>query len=490
MPSEPALNVGSRKQLFFDDLLVEHSRGMVRAMNPPVQHPEPVLVPDKPWEARGIGGYNTVLREPDGRFRMWYAAAMLGGLPQEGAIRLCYAESQDGLRWEKPSLGLLPFRGSKDNNVVAPPLERQSQQGATVLRDARAPAEERYKLLTKFRVTDDEMAAGARNGLYALHSPDGLRWRLYPDQPCSPVMCDTQNMCFWDDRIGLYVAYTRVRETQHVDEAAKAEGKKGFRCVGRMTSPDFRAWSEQEIVFQADDEDLSAPLPAPSGERPHPVDFYTSCAMKYEQAQDAYFMFPSAYYHWKEDEAPATMDVRLLASRDGVRWTPQGGRKPFLRQGPDGSPTSGMLFANPWLIPVGDELWLYCMGTDRRHNDKGGTSQSGVFRASMRMDGFVSLDAGYGGGEFATPPVVFDGRRLELNFDGSAGGWAKAEIQDESGRPLPGFSLDDCEPVLGNAVRKGVRWSGGDLSKAAGRPVRLRFFMRDAKLYAMQFVGA
>ncbi|MHB9109142.1 MAG: glycoside hydrolase family protein [Armatimonadota bacterium] len=480
------MHLDTRTQLLFDDYFLERAEGVRLCMNAPVQHPEPVLVPDKPWEALGIAGYNTVLRE-DGRFRLWYGAMMKQGLPQEGAIRLCYAESADGLHWEKPELNLLPFQGSTANNIVAPPLERQSQQGATVYRDERALAEERYKLWTKFRPTDDEIAAGRLSGLYAMTSPDGLRWTIAPDQPNPPEqMCDTQNMFFWDDRIAQYVGYTRVSETQMFGEAAEG-GIARYRSIGRITSPDFRAWSETQIVLQADETDLAIPLPEPKvGARPA-VDVYTSCAMKLPHAQDAYLMLPSFYYHWGAEDEPATLDVQFLTSRDGIAWRRAGGRQPFLRHGLDGSASSGMLFANPWPIPVGNETWLYYMGTSRRHRASSEPARCGLFRASLRRDGFVSADADYSGGEFTTPPFTFDGDRLQVNADGSAAGWLKVEVQDPAGNPLPGFTAADARPVLGNRLDHPVTWKEhGNLSGLAGRPIRLRFVMRDIKLYAFR----
>jgi len=483
------VNIGTHKQLFIDDRFIAAADRVGLCMNPPVQHPEPVLFADRPWEAQGIGAYNTVLREADGRFRLWYAAVMKTGLPQEGAIRLCYAESDDGRRWEKPSLGLIPFRGSKENNVVAPRLERQSQQGATVFRDERAPQSERYKLWTKFRPTDEQMTAGMLPGLYAMHSADGIRWEVSPDQPNPPEQkCDTQNMFFWDEGLEQYVGYTRVRETQSKDEAAAAN-KGRYRAVGRITSPDFRSWSSTRIVLEADEEDLAISVPEPKQDPGPVLDFYTSCAQKYPLAQDVYLMFPSVFYHWSDDQSPATMDVQLLTSRDGVEWRRVGDRRPFLRRGFDHSASGGMIFANPWLIPAGDELWLYYMGTGRFHVPGPADPQkTGIFRATLRRDGFISVDAGYGGGEFTTPPLQFAGDHLELNLDGSAGGWLKVEIQDSEGHPRPGLTLADADAVVGNAIRKTVAWNGrSDLADRASRPVRLRFVMRDMKLYAFQF---
>ena len=255
------MDIGTHKQLFIDERFFQHSEDIELCMNLPVQDPDPVLIADRPWEEKGIGAYSTAFRESDGRFRLWYDALLDVGTPQESARRLCYAESEDGVRWEKPSLGLVPFRGSTENNIVAPLLERQSMQGATVYRDERAPADERYKLWSKFRPTDSQIAEGTRSGLWAMHSPDGIHWQTYPNQPNPPNQsCDTQNMFFWDETFKCYVGYTRVRETQSSEEAALA-GKAAYRSIGRITSPDFRTWSSTQIVLEADEEDLAIPVP-------------------------------------------------------------------------------------------------------------------------------------------------------------------------------------------------------------------------------------
>ena len=491
------IDIGGGRQLFIDHRFIDRSRGVRLRMNPPQQHAEPVLVPDRPWESNGIGAYNTVLLEADGRFRRWYDAGVKGGLPSEGARRLGYAESEDGRHWHKPSLGLIPFQGSTDNNLVAPLHERQSLQGATVFRDDAAPEAERYKLWTKFLPTKAEQEAGARAGLWGMHSTDGLHWNYYPNQPNPEGSCDTQNMVFWDERLHCYVGYTRVRATQHLDEAAEAEGRKRYRSVGRVTSADFRTWSDVEIVFEADPADLSMPVPEQADNNTANIDYYTSCAMKYEGAEDVYLMLPSAYYHWGEGQYPATMDVQLLTSRDGISWDRAGDREPFLRLGPDGSSTSGMIFANPWLLPMGDELWLYYAGTPRTHGAlPAGSSEAdfarrtGIFCASLRRDGFLSADAGSAGGELTTPLLTFTGDSLRLNCDGSAGGWLQVEVLDAQDQPVTGYTLSEADDLRGNGVDKQVTWQGrADLGDLSGRAIRLHFVMRSMKLFAFQFVG-
>ena len=121
-------------------------------------------------------------------------------------------------------------------------------------------------------------------------------------------------------------------------------------------------------------------------------------------------------------------------------------------------------------------------------DEKEEARKSGVFRATMRRDGFVSADAGYGGGELTTPVMRFEGERLELNCDGGAGGWVKVEIQDADGTPIAGYGLADADAVVGNGIAKEVAWKGqSEVGQLAGREIRLRLVMRDLKLYAFQF---
>lgn len=484
------MDIGTSRQLFIDNRFFESSENVKLCMNPPIQHPEILLTGDKAWEALGISAYNTVFREEDGRFRMWYGAMMKSGLPQEGAIRLGYAESEDGLHWEKPVLGLIPFQGSKENNLVAPNLGGQSMQGGTIYRDERAPQAERYKLWSKFQPTNKQISKGILPGLWTMYSADGIHWEVPEGQP-NPAdqMCDTQNMFFWDDRLEEYVGYTRVKETQRLDEAAEASGKGRYRSIGRITSPDFQNWSKTQIVLEADAEELAIPVPYQRDDARPNLDIYTSCAMKIPDVQDVYFMMPSVFYHWGDNDFPATMDIKLMASRDGISWKRCGNRQPFLRNGLDGSASSGMVFANPWLIPMDNELWFYYTGRGHTHaEDRKDQKKNGVFRATLRRDGFISADVGYSGGTFTTPPLRFEGKRLELNLDGSAGGWLQAELQDEQGQPLPGYKLEEADTLMGNAISKPVTWKGSDdLGKLAGQTVRLRIVMRDMKLYAFQF---
>ena len=92
------------------------------------------------------------------------------------------------------------------------------------------------------------------------------------------------------------------------------------------------------------------------------------------------------------------------------------------------------------------------------------------------------------GGELLTKPLIFSGGELSLNFSSSAAGDVRVEIQNSEGDPFPGYSLDECPPIYGDSVARTVSWIGGkEVGSLAGKPVRLRFSLKDADLYSFQF---
>jgi hypothetical protein len=109
-------------------------------------------------------------------------------------------------------------------------------------------------------------------------------------------------------------------------------------------------------------------------------------------------------------------------------------------------------------------------------------------RFALRIDGFVSVEAPLRGGEMTTKPIVFEGAELVLNFSTSGAGSIRVEIQDADGKPLEGFALADCPVIRGDAIERVVSWkNGSDVRSLAGKPVRLRFALRDADLYSIRF---
>ncbi|MFO7976169.1 MAG: hypothetical protein R6V12_16215 [Candidatus Hydrogenedentota bacterium] len=478
--SEP-LVIGTEKQLFLDDRIIASSTNVEQVMNPPYQPPEPVLIADAPWErAENAHIWNkATVRKENGKIRLWYhlltlREETLGTGPRAKGEYVAYAESEDGIHFTKPELGLHEFGGTTANNIVIP-----NCRGVAAWVDPHAPEEARYRTQTK----------GAGGRLVFHHSPDGIHWEQ--TQALNIGDCDTQSIAFWDETLGRYVLYTR--------KWVRFENKShNYRYHRRLESENLEEWDKEVAVLRADQIDL-ATYATPTGQPP--VDYYGACVFRYPDPRGMYIMVAHALWHWFTRESKETLgtdqlDDRLCAGRDGKEFARLGGRRPFLRPGPSGLWNSRHVWAAPGPIQMDNELWLYYWGSNMDHAGNidpaaHGQIRTGLGRAILRLDGFVSLDAGYEWGGFTTPPMVFEGDSLMLNVDTGAGGVVFVEIQDVDGQSIEGFSRDEALPTCGNDVAMPVIWSGDvDLGALAGKVVRLRFAMRDCKLYGFQFLHA
>jgi hypothetical protein len=201
-------------------------------------------------------------------------------------------------------------------------------------------------------------------------------------------------------------------------------------------------------------------------------------------------MFPSAYFHYPNKKNDGPLDIQLGVSRDGINWR-RVQREPYLRLGLDGTFDDGALYMGVGLFVKESEIFMYYIGRDIIHGavDAKSNVPGGVIsRIVQRVDGFVSADASYTGGELTTIPIVFTGARLSLNLDTGAMGATRVEILDEKDRAISGFSANECDAINGNYITRTVTWNGkSDVSQLAGRTVKLRFLMRSTKLYSFQF---
>ena len=458
-PQSTPLDVGTKRQLFIDRRFIADSKGVELVVERPRLTGERLLVQDRPWEDFWIGGYTTVVQEGD-RVQMWYEVASKHD--RDGSTGVAYATSNDGgATWTKPDLGVISFNGSTRNNLVLAGIH-----GMHVAQNRPdAPAAERYILY-----------AGKPNRAYV--SPDGIRWtptgqEAFLDRKTNKHMTlDSQNVVFWDTRLRKYVIYARFNLPTDRGTA------RVLRVFRRSESATFGNFGNYDTVFAPDDRD------------PIDFDWYTTAAIEYPFAADAYFMWPAAYHHTPpppKNDGP--LDLQFACSRDGIHWL-RPDRSPVIPLGPDGGWDSGSLYAGYGLTRHGNELALYYTAYDVTHGGYGKRDNLGgvVTRARYRLDGFTSLTAGYEGGEFTTPPLRFSGDQLELNFDGSAGGWCRVEVRDGNGKPIAGLTEQDSDRISGNSVAAPVSWRGSrSLSRLQGKPVSLRFVMRDAKLFAFQF---
>jgi hypothetical protein len=492
--AEP-IEIGTRRELFVDDHMIQQLLGGAELRLHQPTPREIAIVHDEEWEGTGCG-YHSIFKDGE-LYRMYYKAWHIevsesGVNTKRHPLFCCYAESDDGVHWRKPKVGLHEFVGSKENNIVIAggkigELNVDAGHPAVFLDANPNVAEDaRYKAIVR---------STKPNGLLPFKSADGLNWVPAVDAPIlhGKGAFDSQNLAFWDPEIGKYRAYWRAFSEGETTDKNWTPG--GYRIIRTAVSDDLVEWTEHADLTYEDS-------PA--------AHLYTNGVQPYHRAPHVLIGLPTRYVDRGESEpmtalpdsesrklraaaspryGHALTDGQFMASRDGrhfKRWN-----EAFLRPGPERPGTWhygahylgwGVVETASDLPGAPNELSVYA--TEKYWHGDG----SALRRYTLRLDGFVSASADWKGGQLLTKPLTFEGNRLELNFATSAGGEVRVEIQDANGKPVEGFALDDCPPQFGDSVEKTVTWSSGaNLAELAGKPVRLLFELKDADLYAFRF---
>ncbi len=458
------------RHLFLDPALLPEMERVALHVNPPQQR-EIVIQPDRPWEQLMITFYLTV-REEGGTLRMWYTCRDKAKQPGVG-----YAESQDGIHWTKPNLGIVDYAGSKTNNLVG----LTSLEGV-VFQDPNAPAQERYTYVTH----------QWKEGMVRFYSPDGLHWQR-DKTTLLRLGADTQNVTFWDARLQKYVLYLRGWQ--------RGADKKLYRTVVRtelpnLTTPLTNAPSRKSLFLWGKDniavigQEFPTVFAADENDPPN-SDVYTIAAQPYPLDNRWYLGFPSMFQR-EQRISDGRLEVQFIGSRDGSTWQ-RYDRKPYLPLGLADAPNANMTYMGTGLIVRGDEIWHYGTGFASRHGDVAARERKtdgAIYRYVQRVDGFVSLDFAAESGRCVTAPVKVDGTRLLLNVDTGAMGRLRAGLLAADGKPLAGFSADECDVLCTNSTHAEVSWKGqSDLAALKGRDVRLLFTGSRTKLYSFRFEG-
>ncbi len=498
------LRIGTETQLFMDDAVVAEMDGVFRLMNQPKKDPRnPVIPIDRPWEQLGGMSYggdqgNIIYDAERGEYRFWSMQVNWDWSKDW----LAYAVSDDGIHWRKPKLGVVEYRGHETNFV--------GKQGkwtqAGVLLDPSADPAHRYKMV--YYGSEKEGHPPDLRGMCIAHSPDGIHWTPYPDkhQPIWPYLSDTSNNLLWDAAHDRYLYYLRLStpldrwfdpERVYPDDART-------RTVGWASSENFVEWDAPRS--KRDPEKAHVCFNTYRGDPDISRNFYTMSVLPYAGG----YVGLAAVYHTTEAAGlriPAGMDtgrarnrwldkidVQLLWSRDGKKFH-RVSRRPFIPTGPEGAVDDDLIYPMQSILVrrKKGEIWIYYQGFGGKHSFyKRGEGQTGqVCLARLRLDGFVAVT---GRGTLTTRPIVFEGDRLLINASGrdkyAGEGWGgvAVEVLDaETKEPLEGLDKEACETFTGDAVRHRVTWEGnGDLGEHAGRPVRLRFHIDRAKLFAFR----
>lgn len=480
--AEP-IDIAGQRQLFVDDHLTESTKGKIALT---LHHPtarEIALQFDQPWEGNA-SGYVTVMQDGD-VYRMWYRGHRYiidpPPLRQAQGEAVCYAESRDGIHWEKPKLGLFEWNKSKDNNIIWLGGPETHNFAPFLDTNPNCPKEQRFKAVG---------GTITSKGLLTFASADGIHWKKLSDKPVvTEGAFDSHNTCFWDsdrNRYAMYVRYFSEKDFQ------------GLRSIGVAFSNDLATWTK--------------PVGISYGDSP-PQQMYTNHIAPYYRAPHVLFGFPTRYVHRPLTEHAKRLppvetrakfaksvegggysgaeqtDGLFMTSRDGSsfhRWD-----EAFVRPGPeelgnwiygDNYQAYGLLETKPAEAGAPNELSLFF--------DEGAwrDDMRRMRRYTLRMDGFVSLRASYVGGELITKPVKFNGKKLSVNYSTSAAGSLRVELQNAAGEPIPGFTLADADEHYGDSVDQPVTWkNSADLGNWSGKAVRLRFVLSDGDLYSFRF---
>jgi hypothetical protein len=463
------VKIDSSRQLFLDDYLIASLEDVQRTVNPARKHPaNPLIDSDKPWEGRGPV-FHTVMRdEKTGKFRMWYSGYHNFELPSGTTVRwpTCYAESDDGVTWKKPELGLFEYEGSNANNIVI-------LQGAMfgLIHDQReSNSERRYKAVV-WHDWRDPRGAAPPEGYYLYTSPDGIHWSQSRAKPLALNQNREQSgigdtsMFFWDERLQRYVCYTKILFRNPT-----------IRTSGMMESEDLVHWSRPRMTISPDALDDAD------------TQIYQHFSFEYESMWVG--LLRVMHTDLIEESRKQTV-VELTASRDGRHFTRVGRRETLIPLGAADAWDPHYHAPTSPPIRVGDELWIYYFSMPLLDPNKVSPAKaqaaqiSRIGLATIRRDGFVSLDGGPNPGRIITRPLTLKGRTLYVNARIASDGWLKAELRNTVGEPAAHYRLDHCDSLTGNVMSAQVTWGQRKtIELSADESWRVVFELKNAKLYS------
>ena len=512
------LDIGSTKQLFIDDYIIESLTNAKQGLNPAVKADHnPILRQERPWEGNVLDVGKVLFDEQDQVFKMWYntgtvrvRTGVLGEpfmakdkpirsgpawhvLDSEGGFT-CFATSEDGIHWERPALGLVEFEGSKENNII--PTRADWPTAPAFLDEREQDPGKRFK---GFKMIGGTQTMGMQYNLF--FSPDGFNWTPYENNP----VIDAPELGRW---AGKFLGWDPIRETYAVTMEASfhRRGPYGRRLIGRAESPDLVHWSEPEIILVPDEDDFPD------------TDFYSMPVIFYEGVYIGLV--------WVFRTTNTTHHPELVFSRDGYRYQ-RNYRQPFIPRGGARAEFDSNNVHVQDIIVHGDRIFIYYFGSNYRAPgtfvELGDKAARYTGLATLPLDGFVSLDGGNGWvptdtpeeelqhyslwdyfmhisqgpasfSQMVTRPFSFSGSRLYLNLSCTplvaSPGFpeVRVEVLKPNFKKLPGFTFDDADPITESNLAHAVSWKGNsDVSRLAGQSIKLRFYFKNAKLYSFQF---
>jgi hypothetical protein len=444
-PLEPGapLPMDTRRCMLTDSGVVDQLKGVAAVLGTPEKHSgNPVIRPDTAWEVDGyctLGG-SVLYDAQEGRLKMWYSAVTKVGRAAGLAV------SKDGLHWEKPALDVVQYEGMATNLVMAHPGVDSFAELAGVVLDPAADPPARYKAV--FLYQNPQTAV---RGLKTATSPDGVHWTA--GTALLTAVTEVSRF-FRDPRTGKYIIMGRLM-------------RQGRRSVQRLESEDFVFWSNGEPVLEPDNSD------------PTTDDIYALGVLPYGRSY-------VGFVHIFHGPPQCTVDVQLAQSRDGWKWERAAEKAVFLPLGRPGEWDRYQVSACESVVAAGARDWLvFYSGRTARHAPYAGPDRGnnwgGIGVARLRRDGFLHMQGSFEGGTFVTQPMVIGGNDLHVNT-AAAFGTLQVHLLDHEARPMDGMV---SQLITADSVDHAVVWqSGKSLSGWLKRPMRLRFTLKNTRLFS------
>ena len=427
------------------------------------KHPEnPLFTEDKPWEPRYDNVYPDVIYDEEEKiYKCWYNPFVVDARvtstsperrhpdavkyndvkPTDREIGLCYAVSKDGIRWEKPNLGIAEFGGDKKNNIVT---RRRGVAG--VYKDDRDPDRaRRYK-----------MFFSASRGTFVAFSPDGLHWG--EQIPVPGHEGGNRPSAFWAPHLGKYVVITRRNSDL------------GRRQVTQTESSDFVTWRRERSIMEGPTPQLQT----------HDMIVFPTCGVYIGLV--GVMVFPE-----EDSDRGVKQHAELAWSPDTVTWhriqegLPLIGHSPAEREQYGETPYDwGTIFA---AAPIfrDDEIRIYYGAGDWHFFE---WRNGYLALATLRPDGWAGYEPVSTEAEavVTTELLEFGGETLGVTADVDDGGSVHVEVVDEENE-----RLSMSQPIVDTVTDGQVAWEADEASDGlSGTRVRLRFRLRNAKLYGFQ----
>ena len=511
-PDSHFARIGDTTQLFLDNEMVHWVKNVKRTHHKAVRHDDnPLIKMDRPWEEMPyFTTCYSVIRDDDGTFKCWYSDFIVGPKHERPvpyiaapwwASRLCYATSEDGIHFEKPGLGQVEIDGH-DTNVVRWDDRMDVGVAYSVIRD---PVENDPAKRLKMTYLPIEFSGNLPKtattgnadlmGLAVAFSGDGVNWDRYPENPVETVWGgDVQDLMYDHDR-GRYVIYGRAHSP---GGGASPDSDRWF--VKSFPDQPY-GWVPKRSVYMIESDDLIAWTASKRVLAPGP----------YHNLDDEFYgLAPFRLGNYYGGLLPVlhavdnTMDPEFVFSKDGTNWshTPDAGR---LIERQEGAWDGVMITTAEPPIRVGDQLYIYYGGSPSHHDwwivgkaqgletpegEPGYQVNHGLGLATLRADGFVSLDAGLREGIVNTKPFFSPGAKLIVNAKCGPNGYVKADIQDTDESPWPGFTAEDCDVFTGDNVDHVFSWHGNTKVNMVPGYVRVSFTLKDTELYSFRVADA